>query len=685
MIQFTTPWILWGALAASLPLLIHLFGRRRTQQVAFSSLRFLRKLERDQIRRLKLRQILLLILRTLLILLLMLAFSGPRYAPSESGGVAHETAVLLFDNTVSTSAQQNGRSGLEKMKNYARELVQSQDYVQTVVWTSVQSPEETHITGGGEIPENFLTALEPEYGKSEMGRRLTELRTWLDQQRIGNVDLFLFTDGQRAQYSGLSELSFGDWGESRFYPVTLSGALQQAGIREVRSETDLIQPGGTLPLEVQVERSDSTGPVATAVRVMRDGSKIGQTLLDWQGKMTHTQQFNVPLQEAGFVRMEVSLEEDAYSADDHWFTNTHVPGNLQIMLVTNSPDARVFAETALSSVAQTQEGFTFRTASTGELNGTALETIDLVIFSNVLLNDQQKRQLVEAVKGGTGVMFFPGSALRKQDSYRLTPESPVYGRYIALEEGQFQEVAQVDWNHPVLRGISTKDPSALRLPRMFRYFSMSDTSAVPLMRFTGGEPCLLETNYGNGRIWSWASGLSLEWSDLPQRGILIPMLVRGAYYLSGRQQQYRNQLTTGEPIRYQVGSDIRADQLRLITPEGTSVILPLRQGEVQFDETDTPGHYGIYHEEKLLALYSVNVQDTERDMDRLSGQEWRIIFGERFGDHIQTDSEETKTASTGLVRGIPLWSWLFGLALLCIFAEMIIAKTGASRQRSETE
>jgi hypothetical protein len=54
---------LLAATAAVLPLIIHLISRRRVEVVDFSSIRFLRELERKKIRRVRLRQILLLPVR----------------------------------------------------------------------------------------------------------------------------------------------------------------------------------------------------------------------------------------------------------------------------------------------------------------------------------------------------------------------------------------------------------------------------------------------------------------------------------------------------------------------------------------------------------------------------------------------------------------------------------------------
>ncbi|HOD66787.1 MAG TPA: BatA domain-containing protein, partial [candidate division Zixibacteria bacterium] len=73
MFNFLNSGVLFAALAALIPLLIHLFSKRRVKIVEFSSLKHLKEMQRRQVRRLKIRQILLLLLRMAIILALVLA------------------------------------------------------------------------------------------------------------------------------------------------------------------------------------------------------------------------------------------------------------------------------------------------------------------------------------------------------------------------------------------------------------------------------------------------------------------------------------------------------------------------------------------------------------------------------------------------------------------------------------
>ena len=66
--NFLNPWMLLGLLAAGIPILLHLLNLRKLKTIEFSTLRFLKELQKTRIRRFKIKQIILLILRTLIII-----------------------------------------------------------------------------------------------------------------------------------------------------------------------------------------------------------------------------------------------------------------------------------------------------------------------------------------------------------------------------------------------------------------------------------------------------------------------------------------------------------------------------------------------------------------------------------------------------------------------------------------
>ena len=125
MFGFLNSTVLLAAAAALIPLLIHLFSRRRVKVVEFSSLKHLKQMEKRQLRRLKIRQWLLLILRMLIVLAAVLAFARPTLKEGSIGSHAAVAAVILFDNSVSMDRSVADGNLMELARRRTQQLIET--------------------------------------------------------------------------------------------------------------------------------------------------------------------------------------------------------------------------------------------------------------------------------------------------------------------------------------------------------------------------------------------------------------------------------------------------------------------------------------------------------------------------------------------------------------------------------
>ena len=102
-LSFLAPLFLAGAVAAAVPIAIHLFHRRTEPVIDFAAMRFLRRAPVEHSRRRRLRELILLALRVAALLLLAFAFARPYLAQSAAALSAPVTMVLV-DTSVSMSA-----------------------------------------------------------------------------------------------------------------------------------------------------------------------------------------------------------------------------------------------------------------------------------------------------------------------------------------------------------------------------------------------------------------------------------------------------------------------------------------------------------------------------------------------------------------------------------------------------
>jgi len=101
---FLAPWFLAGAVAAGLPVYLHLLRRHRTTPLPFSSLMFFERRTQSSIKHRRLRYLLLLAFRLAVILLLALAFANPFIERSAASISGERLDLLVIDSSFSMRA-----------------------------------------------------------------------------------------------------------------------------------------------------------------------------------------------------------------------------------------------------------------------------------------------------------------------------------------------------------------------------------------------------------------------------------------------------------------------------------------------------------------------------------------------------------------------------------------------------
>jgi len=108
-VSFLSPFLLWGVLAASIPIIIHLLNRRRHRTVKWAAMEFLLKATRESRGKKKLKYLIILACRALAIIALIFAIARPLVGGflGWSGGKI-DTVILVLDRSASMEQQSPG-------------------------------------------------------------------------------------------------------------------------------------------------------------------------------------------------------------------------------------------------------------------------------------------------------------------------------------------------------------------------------------------------------------------------------------------------------------------------------------------------------------------------------------------------------------------------------------------------
>lgn len=719
---FLNPLVLIGLAAAAIPLLIHLFNRRKLRTVDFSSLRFLRELQPTSLRRLKFRQILLLVVRTLLICCLVLAFARPVLRGSFGslvGGRAGSAIALVIDDSPSMAVRNERGLLFDQVRATASMILQQGDADDRVALLPLSTADRIDLSGSLSDPSTARLALA---GMPRSERSVPFVRAFRNALRLmeaserTNREIFLVTDGQASAFdlSGETPESANVVsGALRLYVIAQPSATEaNAGVASVALVSRILTTGRAAELTATVHNAGPAEIRGAMVNVFLEGTRVGQHALDLPPRGKAVLPFAVIPQRRGTLQGYLQLEDDALEADNIRHFILPLNARLRVALIGSTADDTRYLAAALTLAGDTAlaAGLSVDRLEPGRLATGDLDAYDVLILAGVRSYTEIEAERIAAyVKAGRGLMLFPGPSTdlpnHNTTLLRALGIPPLIDRAgLAGPVGDpdtlrsYESIGKVDFAHPLLSGLF--DVTARRRgdrvptfesPRIWKALGIgTGASGSVILQMGGGNPFLAEYPSGDGRVLVCAVDAARSWSDLPVRGIFAPLMHRSVLYLATGQRNAaypivgdRLTFTTRRPAG-------RADTRYVVrSPAGLDEPVPGRYrastGTLMF-ETGPVLEAGIYtlgipaaSGGTLQSLDAVAVGIDPRETDlRPATADSLARFWKALG--ISADQVTYLVADEGFESviqqsrfGTELWNVFALLALLLMAAEMALA------------
>jgi hypothetical protein len=201
-VSFLAPIFLVLTAAAAVPLLVHLLRRRMDTRIEFPAARYLARAERENSRRLRLRNLLLMLLRVAAVVLVALAAARP---VGRLAGTGHAPTALglVLDNSLSTSAIHDGRPILERLKDAAREVIASASAADAIWLVTADG----QVTGGspGAVGE-ALERVRALAGAGAVGDAVERASMLVGASALGERRIGILTDGQATSWTRTTDV-----------------------------------------------------------------------------------------------------------------------------------------------------------------------------------------------------------------------------------------------------------------------------------------------------------------------------------------------------------------------------------------------------------------------------------------------------------------------------------------------
>jgi hypothetical protein len=697
---FAHPWMLLGASAALVPLLIHLFNRRRAKPHPFAAISFVLRSQRRTASRLRLKRLLLYLLRTAILVALPVALARPelkrdaRVAAIARGPAA--TSIVL-DASLSMRYLEGGTSLFERGRQQAREALR--DLLPDEPANVVICEPAPLVPSAPSFDRGLLRAAvdsaKPSFGPADMNRCMDLAARSLEESPMPGKRLVVISD--------LTANSF----RLNLPPPTLSGPKGE----HVRPEVVIRDAAGGKPslpnravVDLKIEpalqlgvrafqftftiRNFSPEPVRDLEASLKLGGQVvAKGFVDIPANGAAQKTLSYKFSSGGVFAGQVLISSDNLAADDERSFIVTVPKELRALLVNGEPstvryrDEAFFVDAALSAPGSPVR---VTTKDAEAAFHDSFDQYELIMLLNVSApSPEVARRLVDFVQRGGGLFISLGDHVEPElYNLRLAEVLPMPMRVVktaAEPEGpeadkRAAKLGKIAQEHPIFSLFTGRAREGLMSARFFKYMllepapSGGGNAPEVLATFDDGAPALAAARRGQGRALLYTSTVDRDWSDFPIRTSFLPLMQRFSAFLSGS-------LEEREELKARVG-----ETLSLASPNHEAIgsvrspsraMLPVRaqeDGRFLVGPTAEPGIHQVQDPSgrPIQELSFASVLDpAESDLTRIKPDELAAYFGE--------DSVKD-TSGDGKQRRLPFWSWLIVAAALAFFFEGVLLR-----------
>jgi hypothetical protein len=682
MFGFLNSTVLLAAAAALIPLLIHLFSRRRVKVVEFSSLRHLKEMQKRQLRRLRIRQWLLLILRMLIILAAVLAFARPTARQGDIGSHAAVSAVVLFDNSPSMDRSVTDGNLLDIARQRTRQLLETLAPADRVALLEL---DRSTVTGPREFVSSAV-ALE-QLSRIERGATTADLTAGLTDaagllQSIHDFNREIYYVGDRQRISLPSD-STPDLQSLPVYALDLP--VQDGdniGLVSVDFGGQLIHPGHDFNLVATIRNYGLRDSGERIASLFIDGKRIAQTDLTVPGGGETTVRFARSVSTTGFHAGYVELTEDRLAADNKYFFSFRIPEQFNLLIIDGDPVAG-YASLALTPPGGGSQYWSTKTALPNDLSGVNFDDYQVVMLAGVpRLPEAQHRRLESYLRRGGALMVFYGAGT--EIAYFNEAWTPLTGvTFVQPIRRDFTRAGyytfdHFDLDHPIFQpfGFERDHPPDVKfytIPRL-----QTTPESRTLLTFTGGQPALVENRFGRGRVLTFCGPTSPEHSDLTSHGFFVPFVSRAMEYLAADLTGLDTRLFAGESLtRSLPEQDVALYAVELIGPDGSiSGLAPEDDGGALVLRTGIlkrEGIYSVQHRGWEIDRFAVNLNPEEGDLSPVDPDQLAAAFGADRIRRLGFDQPLAETIADFRV-GKELWQIFLWAAAVLLAVEMLLGR-----------
>ncbi|KQC03891.1 MAG: hypothetical protein APR54_02200, partial [Candidatus Cloacimonas sp. SDB] len=453
-LSFLNSGILFLSASVVIPILIYLFAKKKPRKIIFSSIKFIKLSQKQQRKKINLKNLLLLLIRILIILFTVLAISRPSIKSEYlSRGTSHpKTAVaVIIDNSYSMDYLIDTKTELEKAKDIAiaiNEILSENDV--TVLFSLNSNWNEIHANlRYGRLPEDLIRSVSLTAVMTPLKEVLKKAESKLKESHIPNQEIYVITD--------LQEQPLPDNLEIPTYLIAASdNDLERSNISCENSHVinEIVGNKNNRKVQFDVVNHSQLQQNDIIIQLNLNGHKTSEKVLDLQPGQKKTDTFEINLEQDGWLTGFVEVKNERLTFDNRNYFTFYFNPDPRVAIITDLTQLPLALTTLLEIY--TGEPANITLIDTDDFNYDYLQEFDnIIVYKKQEINQRLSFMIDKLIQNKKGILFITDPLLSEKWRGKLADLfSLSFVEF--LNEGNQKISSFINPYHPITEIISQK-------------------------------------------------------------------------------------------------------------------------------------------------------------------------------------------------------------------------------------
>jgi len=665
--SFLMPLFLWLFPLTLIPLLIHLFHRRNLITINFSTIQFLKLLERESIKKLRLLQILLLILRTIIVLLLILMISRPviKGIYDTQLSATPSLHVIVLDDSFSI----RGREDL--LQNAVNKIIAQIPVKDHLMWVNMNSGLQFH--GLKEDLPPFKKFIKGTYLGSSLTKAFRVINENINTP-FTSYDLYILSDAQQEIMTSIHE-NTDHINLFNTYILITPPIENNYSITELNILNEILLPNDNIDIDVFVYNNGTTNNENRLLQLLINDMTVGQQLISLKPMTGKIFKFKTALSQSGMHLGLVELDVDDKEEDNQFYFIINIPEKQKVALIGKSNDEMYYVKESLNTLNKFGESLIISEYLSLDEKYLEIFNNDVVfIFNLTELTAISDSIIDEYLYNGGHIILFPNSKNNSSEYSGINNIIDISDSYNELEKYSLSNDAFQDME---MQSIQSNDLNKIffesygndRNIKYFKYISLPFNPEYTQIQLKDGSPVWNRYKMQTGIIDIFGYAINLNWTNFPIKGSFLPFI---HYLLYSNSINTDNLfIRTGEGLIHTL-SNYYMKTIYHLQPNGKkNILIPDKDNKLKIKYFRDPGYHKFESDGYTIHKIAVNIDNDELQNNTLNIYDTKKSFPDNI-DIIQMDSDFISNIKQDKI-GVELWRYLLYASILLLILEMILS------------